>query len=330
VPRWQVALHDGRTVAVANLVVDAATEVDVLAEKVWRAHAKFGAFAYAAPDFTEPAARPAAIREVGGAGHFPAAVRRALARIRIGRLSQNRARPGQGSVGRRAAASPASAQRAAPAVSDCYAFSVANGRGQSFIGASPERLLRVQDGELLTEALAGSIRRGATASEDAAFGSELQRDEKEQREHRLVVDSIVRRLATLGLAVRPPAKAGIRRYANVQHLHTEVRAALRRESGCWTSPPGCIRRRRWAALPGKLRSRKSPDWRNFPAGFTRASSAGSTPGGGELFVGLRSALIDGAGARLYAGAGIVRGSTPEKELAETELKFRAMQEALQA
>jgi menaquinone-specific isochorismate synthase len=51
-------------------------------------------------------------------------------------------------------------------------------------------------------------------------------------------------------------------------------------------------------------------------------------GGGEFFVCLRSALIDGARARLYAGAGIVAGSVPEKELAETEMKFRAMEEAL--
>jgi len=331
VPRWQVALHDGRTVAVANLVVDAATEVDVLAEKVWRAHAKFGAFAYAAPDFTEPAARPAAIREVGGAGHFPAAVRRALARIESGAYhkivlarakdlsADGRLHPLRVLNGLR--------QR----FSDCYAFSVANGRGQSFIGASPERLLRVQDGELLTEALAGSIRRGATASEDAAFGSELQRDEKEQREHRLVVDSIVRRLATLGLAVRPPAKAGIRRYANVQHLHTEVRAAL---------PAGvrlldiAARLHPTPAVGGSPREAAVPEIAGLEK-FSRGLYAGvlgwiDARGGGELFVGLRSALIDGAGARLYAGAGIVRGSTPEKELAETELKFRAMQEALQA
>jgi isochorismate synthase EntC len=51
-------------------------------------------------------------------------------------------------------------------------------------------------------------------------------------------------------------------------------------------------------------------------------------GGGEFFVGLRSALVDGRTARVYAGAGIVAGSTPEKEFAETELKFKAMLEAL--
>jgi len=53
-------------------------------------------------------------------------------------------------------------------------------------------------------------------------------------------------------------------------------------------------------------------------------------GGGEFFVGIRSALVDGARARLYAGAGIVAGSTPDKEFAETELKFNAILAALQA
>jgi menaquinone-specific isochorismate synthase len=70
-------------------------------------------------------------------------------------------------------------------------------------------------------------------------------------------------------------------------------------------------------------------------GFSRGLYAGAlgwidSRGDGELLVGLRSALVDGPLATLYAGAGIVAGSDPERELAETELKFRAMQEALLA
>jgi len=69
--------------------------------------------------------------------------------------------------------------------------------------------------------------------------------------------------------------------------------------------------------------------------FSRGLYAGAlgwlnARGGGEFFVGLRSALIEGARARLYAGAGIVEGSLPEREFAETELKFLAMQDALLA
>ena len=109
---------------------------------------------------------------------------------------------------------------------DCFAFSVANGRGQSFIGASPERLLRVREGRLTTEALAGSVRRGASASEDAALGGALLRDEKELREHRLVIASIERRLAPLGIRLEHSGQPALFRLVNVQHLHTPVQAAL--------------------------------------------------------------------------------------------------------
>jgi menaquinone-specific isochorismate synthase len=68
-------------------------------------------------------------------------------------------------------------------------------------------------------------------------------------------------------------------------------------------------------------------------GFPRGLYAGAlgwlnARGGGEFFVGIRSALVHGSTARVFAGAGIVSGSTPEKEFAETELKFKAMLDAL--
>jgi menaquinone-specific isochorismate synthase len=72
-----------------------------------------------------------------------------------------------------------------------------------------------------------------------------------------------------------------------------------------------------------------PELEGFPRGlYAGALGWVDARGGGEFFVGLRSALIDGARARLYAGAGIVAGSSPEKEFAETELKFKAMLDAL--
>jgi menaquinone-specific isochorismate synthase len=211
---------------------------------------------------------------------------------------------------------------------DCFAFSVANGRGQSFIGASPERLLRVREGRLTTEALAGSVRRGASASEDAALGGALLRDEKELREHRLVIASIERRLAPLGIRLEHSGQPALFRLVNVQHLHTPVQAAL----------PAGVRLldvlanlHPTPAVGGTPREAAVPYIRALE-GFPRGLYAGAlgwidAHGGGEFFVGLRSALIDGANARLYAGAGIVAGSSPEKEFAETELKFQAMQEA---
>jgi menaquinone-specific isochorismate synthase len=86
------------------------------------------------------------------------------------------------------------------------------------------------------------------------------------------------------------------------------------------------------AVGGKPRAAAVPRIRELEA-FPRGLYAGAlgwidARGSGEFFVGLRSALINGVQARLYAGAGIVAGSRPEKEFTETELKFRAMQDAL--
>jgi menaquinone-specific isochorismate synthase len=329
VPRWQVALREGRTVAVANLLVDAGTPVDALAEKVWRAHSKFRAFDYTAPEFADPAAREAAVREVGPAGAYAAAVRTALSGIAEGLFEKIVLARAKDLVARETLNPLRVLNGLRQRFGDCYAFSVANGRGQSFIGASPERLLRVRDGQLLTEAMAGSARRGGTASEDAAVAAALQRDDKELREHALVLDEIVRRLEALGLRPEYPDRPGVRRYANLHHLHTPVRAALREGVRAMDAvaalhpTPAVGGAPRDAAVP---RIRELED---FPRGlYAGALGWMDVRGNAEFFVGLRSALIDGNRARLYAGAGIVLGSSPENETAETELKFRAMQEAL--
>ena len=73
------------------------------------------------------------------------------------------------------------------------------------------------------------------------------------------------------------------------------------------------------------------DLEEFPRGlYAGALGWLNARGGGGVFVGLRSALIDANTARLYAGAGILAGSAPEKELAETDLKLRAMLGAIGA
>ncbi len=331
VPRWQVAAAEGRTLAVANLIVSADAPVEPLAERVWRAHGKFAAFDYSAPEFTEPAPRTAAVREAGQAGRYAAAVRASLQDITAGQYEK---------IVLARAKDLEAPERLHPLrmlnglrerFPDCYAFSVANGRGQSFIGASPERLLAVKAGRLRTEALAGSARRGVGASEDAAWAAALGRDQKELREHRLVTEAIAAQLRELGLVPHFPDKPGLRRFANVQHLHTPIEAELPPAvhlldvaAGLHPTP----------AVGGAPRAQVLPRIRELE-GFPRGLYAGALDwidcrGDGELFVGLRSALIDGCRARLYAGAGIVEGSDPEKELAETELKFNVMEAALLA
>src|SRR5690606_21091208 len=109
---------------------------------------------------------------------------------------------------------------------DCYAFSFTHGRGPSFIGASPERLVRVSQGMTETEALAGSIGRGPSASEDAALAAAVSRRDQARREQDRGLDDIVARLRPLGIVPEFAAQPAIRRLANVQHLDTVVRAPI--------------------------------------------------------------------------------------------------------
>ncbi|OHE79842.1 MAG: hypothetical protein A3G75_02645 [Verrucomicrobia bacterium RIFCSPLOWO2_12_FULL_64_8] len=335
VPRWQVSRTPERTIATANLVVAPDADLDTLAAKVWRAHGKFRAFDYSVPDFTRhPAgAAPAAVAvaEVGGEGAFENSVARAVEMVNAGRFNKivlARCKELSAPAGLHPLKVLNGLRQRFP---ECYAFSLANGRGQSFIGASPERSLRVEADTLLTEALAGSAPRGRTASEDAALGGELLRSEKDRREHRLVLDSIGRRLGPLGLRLEQPDLPVLRRLANVQHLHTPVRATLP-ENVRLLDVLG--RLHPTPAVGGSPREAACAQIRALEP-FPRGLYGGPLGwidhrGGGEFFVGIRSALIEGKRARVYAGGGIVKGSEPEKEFAETELKFHALLDAFLA
>ena len=327
VPRWQVARAGEITTAVANLLVAPESELAALAERVLRAHGKFKHIPYS----DKPVATKPPVFATTEAGDFRTAVKGGLAAIAAGAVKKIvLAR-----VQDMRADTPLHPLRLLNGLRErfpeCYSFSVANGRGQSFIGASPERLVRLSKGVLETEALAGSARRGASASEDAALGSALLTSEKDLREQRHVLDSIVRRLAPLGLTLSFPETPVLRKLANVQHLHTPVSAAM---------PAGVhlldalARLHPTPAVGGTPREEavaRIRDLEGFPRGlYAGAIGWMNSRGGGEFLVGIRSALVEGATARLYAGAGIIEGSDPEQEFAETELKFRAMRDALQS
>lgn len=329
VPRWQVSLAGQTTTAVANLLVAADADLDALALRVWRAHQKFQhmGFAESADGGGEEGVAPRF--QVAEVGAYQEAVAKALARIDAGEISKIVLARAQDFVADRPLHPLRVLNGLRQRFPDCYSFSFTLGKGPSFIGASPERLVRVQQGVLETEALAGSIRRGTRASEDAALSAALLRSEKDLREHREVVDDILTRLAPLNVTVEVPGPAQIRRFANVQHLHTPLRAAL---------PTGVGPLEALAALHptpavgGRPREAAIAAIRELE-GFPRGLYAGTlgwlnADNGGEFFVGIRSALVEGARARLYAGGGLVPGSIPAVEFAETELKFKAMLDAI--
>jgi menaquinone-specific isochorismate synthase len=211
---------------------------------------------------------------------------------------------------------------------DCCTFSYANGKGQNFIGASPERLMSVRDGQLITDALAGSAPRGKNSSEDNNFANKLLNNKKEKREHQAVTEFILDRLTQLGLKPqRSPQK--LLKLSNIQHLWTPIYAKLPSrihplEIVAQLHPTPAV-----AGTPTEIACEQIRQYETFDRALYAAPFGWiDYRSNGEFIVGIRSALIEGNRARLYAGAGIVAGSDPDKEMAELKLKFQALLKAL--
>jgi salicylate biosynthesis isochorismate synthase/menaquinone-specific isochorismate synthase len=206
----------------------------------------------------------------------------------------------------------------------CYVYAI--GRGAStFLGASPELLLRREGQRASTVALAGSTRRSADPAVDRHLGEQLLSSDKDRHENAIVARRIVRALNPHSVWITTAPEPVIVRVANIQHLATPIRAQLASSIGA-------------AELVGLLHPTPAvggePSARALEAipaleGFDRGWYAGAigwidATGDGELCVALRCALLRGRVAHCYAGCGIVRDSDPAAELAESEVKLEAM------
>ena len=206
----------------------------------------------------------------------------------------------------------------------CTVFAFARGE-TCFLGATPERLVQLDAGIVRADCLAGSTARGASEDEDQALGEALFADQKERHEHALVVRALRNALGPLCSSLSVPATPNLLSMPNVQHLHTPVEGAVNGERHVLelverlhpTPAAGGLPTR--AALP-LIRSYEKFDrgWYSGPVGWVDGR------GGGEFVVAIRSALLRGNQALLYAGCGIVAGSDPEREYEESCLKLRPM------
>ncbi|WP_204105389.1 MULTISPECIES: isochorismate synthase [Spirulina sp. CCY15215] len=211
---------------------------------------------------------------------------------------------------------------------NCYLFAIGNDRGYRFIGASPERAIGLQNQQLITDALAGSAPRGKTPREDTQLAQQLLKSEKDKREHQAVSEFILQCLEKLGLQVRR-SPLQVLQLDNIQHLHVQISARVPQnlhplDIVAKLHPTPAV-----AGVPTQIACDRIRRYENFdralyaaPLGWVDAR------GNSEFIVGIRSAAIAGDRARLYAGAGIVAGSDPERELAEVRLKLQAMRRAL--
>lgn len=211
---------------------------------------------------------------------------------------------------------------------DCYIFSTSNGQGQNFVGASPERLLSVQNQQLVTDALAGSAPRGNNNTEDLHLANLLLKNRKEKREHHAVSDFVIKRLK--GIALKPQQlPLQILKLSNIQHLWTPIYAHLPAdieplEIIQLLHPTPAVAGVSTESACDKIRYHEKHDRSLYAAPLGWVDYEGNC----EFIVGIRSALIDGNLARLYAGAGIVSGSNPDKEFDEVQLKLQSLLKAL--
>ena len=212
---------------------------------------------------------------------------------------------------------------------DCYVFSTSNGKGQNFMGASPEKLIGIEGDRLIADALAGSAPRGKTAAKDAELANSLLSSKKDLCEHNFVIDFIIKCLYELGFKPISPQKPRLLQLSNIQHLWTPIKAQTSGEIHILEILAELHPTPAVAGVPRdlartKIRQLETVDRSLYAAPIGWIDSKGN----GEFAVGIRSALIDSDRARLYAGAGIVLGSQPDKELAEIQLKFQALLKAL--
>jgi menaquinone-specific isochorismate synthase len=208
---------------------------------------------------------------------------------------------------------------------DCFTFACAN-----LVGATPELLVRRQGSEVTALILGGTAPRGAQPTEDAALGAELLASAKNTEEHAYAVASVRDALAPLCADLDIPSRPSLLKLANVHHLGTAVRGTLTHDRSVLSlagalHPPAAVCGTPAETALELIRELEHMERGRYagPVGWVDAQ------GNGEFGIALRCAELDGRRARLFAGCGIVAGSDPVAEVAETEVKFLPMRQSLQ-
>lgn len=212
---------------------------------------------------------------------------------------------------------------------DTWAFAV-----DGLIGASPETLVTVQDSTVTARVLAGTAARGADADADTAASAALATSTKDLDEHQYAVQSLLTSLRPHVRAMASSEQPFLLKLPNVFHLATDVDAELADHASA-LDLIGALHPT--AAVAGTPTERAIETIRELEP-FDRGRYAGpvgwvDSAGNGEWAIALRCAQFgasgsDGIPVTAYAGAGIVAGSDPEREMLETRVKFRPLVDAL--
>jgi len=200
------------------------------------------------------------------------------------------------------------------------------------IGASPEILVRVEDGMVMTRPLAGTRRRGKDPAEDSMLEQELRSDEKERAEHIMLVDlgrNDIGRVSEPG-TVEVSDLMDVERYSHVMHLVTHVQGRLRHDLNIFDALQACFPAGTVAGAP-KIRAMEiiaelEPEKRGPYAG---AAGYFSFSGNMDMAIAIRTMVVSKGVAYVQAGCGVVYDSIPENEYKETMNKAQALLKAIE-
>ena len=199
------------------------------------------------------------------------------------------------------------------------------------IGASPEILVRAEDGVVMTRPLAGTSPRGKNPAEDAVLEQELRSDEKERAEHIMLVDlgrNDIGRVSEPG-TVEVSDLMDVERYSDVMHLVTQVQGRLRHNLTAFDALRACFPAGTVSGAP-KIRAMEiiaelEPEKRGPYAG---AVGYFSLSGNMDMAIAIRTAVVKKGIAYVQAGSGIVYDSVPEREYEESMNKAMALLKAI--
>jgi len=211
---------------------------------------------------------------------------------------------------------------------ECWTFCV-----DGLVGATPELLIRREGEHVTSRVLAGTMRRSRDTDRDGQLAAELLDSDKDQEEHAYAVESVAAALATHCTDLNVPKSPFILRLANVQHLATDVTGELVDAAPALALAASLHPTAAVCGTPTERASHVIRELEGMDRGRYSAPVGWITANGdGEFGIALRCALVetqDRKTLRLFAGCGIVAGSTGESEVAESQAKFAAMKSALE-
>jgi menaquinone-specific isochorismate synthase len=208
---------------------------------------------------------------------------------------------------------------------DCWTFAVG-----ALVGATPELLVALHDGEVTARVLAGTTARGGDEADDRRRHAALLGSAKDQEEHRYAAESLVASLRPRCVSLSETGDPYLLDLSNVAHLATDVRGTVAPGTDvldlvAGVHPTAAVGGTPTPAAVAMIRALESMERGRYagPVGWVDAA------GDGEWGIALRCAQLEGRTARLFAGCGIVADSDPGGEMAEAQAKFLPVRDALE-